>query len=102
MRYLVVVSVFFFMLVMGVFATAQADGRGVYVKCIGCHGVDGSKHALNVSPPIKGQSAGELERKLFGYLDGSFGGDKKIVMTNVLKKLSEEDIREVSKYVSEF
>lgn len=102
MRYIIVVGVFFFVLVMGVFATAQADGQSVYVKCIGCHGVDGSKAALGVSPPLKGDSAEEVEKKLHGYLDGSYGGSKKIVMVNVLKKLSAEDIRDVSKYISEF
>lgn len=102
MRYLTCVGVLFLVLVMGAFATAQADGRSVYAKCIGCHGVDGTKAALGASPPVKGQSADELEKKMHGYVDGSYGGSKKVIMVNMLKKLSPEEIREVAEYMAEF
>ncbi|WP_461209189.1 c-type cytochrome [Desulfocurvus sp. DL9XJH121] len=91
----------FGLLLCVVFASsALADGKTVYMRCAGCHGADGAKHALGASPPIKGQSAADLLQKLQGYADGSYGGAKKAVMIKTLKGLSPEQLKDVADYVA--
>ncbi|WP_126381206.1 c-type cytochrome [Desulfovibrio ferrophilus] len=83
-------------------ATAFADGGELYKRCAGCHGADGSKQAMGVSAPLKGQCSEDLEKKMLGYLDGSYGGAKKMIMTNTLKKLSPEQIKELADHIAGF
>ncbi|SHN60127.1 c-type cytochrome [Desulfovibrio litoralis] len=90
-------------LVFGVFsvfsmgAFAAEDGASLYKeRCAGCHGADGAK-----STPVKGTSQ-EIEKKLKGYLDGSYGGTKKAVMAGIVKKLSDEQIKLVSAHIATF
>jgi cytochrome c len=83
-------------------AVAASAGEAVYNKCRGCHGTDGSKKALGVSPSLKGQSASEIEMKLKGYADGSYGGSKKSLMKGQVNRLSAEEIKQVSEYISKF
>lgn len=83
-------------------APALADGAKLYKSCSGCHGSDGSKKALGVSPSLKGQSAEELEKKMLGYKDGSYGGDKKVIMTNTLKRFSPDQIKTLADHIAGF
>lgn len=92
-----------FILSIAMFAIASADGASVYSKCKGCHGTDGSKVPLGVdSAVIKGQSAADIESKLKGYADGSYGGVKKTIMAGQAKRLSDEELKAVSEYISKF
>ena len=50
--------------------------------------------------PIKGQSAADLLKKLEGYKDGSFGAQRKLVMENVVKQLSDEQLKSLADYAS--
>lgn len=80
-----------------------ADGAAIYKKCSGCHGADGAKVPLGIaSGVVKGQSAADLETKLKGYADGSYGGAKKGLMKGQVSKLSDEDIKAVSEYMAGF
>ena len=81
-------------------AFAAADGSELFAKCKGCHGADGSKPALGVSAPIKGQSAVELEKKMNGYKDGSYGGAKKSMMVGQVSKLTPEEVKALADYIS--
>ncbi|MBU1002189.1 MAG: cytochrome C [Proteobacteria bacterium] len=81
---------------------AFASGPDLYARCAGCHGADGSKQAMGVSIVLKGQSAVELEKKMQGYLDGSYGGAKKMIMTNTLKKLDPEQLKELAAQIAGF
>ncbi len=81
-------------------AMAGPDGAALYAKCRGCHGADGSKHALGVSPSIKGQSAADIAKKLNGYKDGTYGGAKKATMTSQAGKLSADEIKALADYIS--
>lgn len=96
------VAVFCLVVSLGVCASAFADGQAVYRTCAGCHGADGSTHAMGVSPVLKGQSAEELLEKLKGYADGSYGGAKKMIMANTLKRLTPEQMAEVAEYAAGF
>ncbi len=79
-----------------------ADGAKLYMACAGCHGPQGDMKALNVSPPLKGQSKEELAKKIRGYKDGSFGGPMKGVMATQVTNLSDADIEAVAEYISKF
>lgn len=58
----------------------------------------------DVSPPAalppQGQSAADLLKKLEGYKDGSFGAQRKLVMENVVKQLSDEQLKSLADYAS--
>ena len=47
-----------------------------------------------------GQSAADLLKKLEGYKDGSFGAQRKLVMENVVKQLSDEQLKSLADYAS--
>ena len=81
---------------------AGSDGASLFSKCKSCHGDDGSKKALGVSPALKGQSAAQISDKLKGYQTGSYGGAKKAMMQSQANKLSGDDIKALSDYISKF
>ncbi len=80
--------------------TASADE--LYKPCAACHGPTGEMKAMNVSPPLKGQSKEDIAKKLKGYKDGSFGGAMKAVMAPQAAKLSDEDIDKLADMISKF
>lgn len=85
-------------LAMGQFAFA-ADGATIFKRfCAGCHGQSGENSAGG-SDPIKGRSSADIQKMLLGYKDGSFGGKHKATMQNVVKKLSDDDVRAVADYI---
>ena len=85
-----------------VFLAVASSGTEIYSKCKGCHGADGSKHALGVAPLLKGQSKADIEAKLKGYQAGTYGGEKKSIMHRQAKRLSDDDIAAVADYISKF
>jgi cytochrome c len=91
--------------ILAVFLAAQAvaDGGATYNKmCITCHGPDGTETKKSGGHPLKGLSAEDVQKKLSGYQDGTYGGPMKKVMQAMVKRLSPEDITEIAKYVSGF
>ena len=87
-------------LCFGVTAAFAVDGAGLYkANCAKCHrdGSESSKAGGDVV--LKGQSADEIEMKLNGYLDGSYGGKKKKTMARLLGKYSPEEIRAMADYL---
>jgi cytochrome c len=91
-----------FLLSVSMFAMASADGAALYAKCKGCHGAAGEKNALGVSALLKGQATGELFKKMKGYAEGSYGGEKKAIMTGQVKRLSDEEIKALADYIAKF
>lgn len=94
MRYLVLIFSFIF-LSINLFANEQ-----LFKKCASCHGADGGKKALGVSNILKGQSKEELQKKIKGYKDGSYGGAKKSIMVSQVINLSDNEIEELAEYIS--
>ena len=86
---------------MAVTALAS-DGATLYKKCIACHGTDGSKVALKVGAPIKGQTEQELYEKMKGYQDGTYGGEKKAIMKRNVDKLTDDDLKALAAYIATF
>ncbi|WP_243544632.1 c-type cytochrome [Pseudodesulfovibrio tunisiensis] len=79
----------------------DADTATLYnKKCGNCHGKDGAKTSgASGGVALKGQSAAEIEKKLNGYLDGTYGGKKKKSMARQVKKLDPEQIKALSEYI---
>ena len=79
---------------------AAEDGAALFkARCQSCNGADGEKLPSGSSAAIKGQSSADVLKALEGYKDGSFGGARKQAMTNVVKRLSDEQIKSVSDFV---
>lgn len=82
-------------------AFASVDGKSVYEsKCGKCHGMDGAKEwPLSGNKVLKGQSAADIEMKLKGYADGSYGGAKAKTMSRVVDKLNPEEVSALAEYI---
>ncbi len=78
----------------------SGDGKALYKKCSACHGKDGTKKALRVGAPLKGQKADELFEKMKGYQDGTYGGKKKAIMKRSVAKLSDEQLKALAAYIA--
>jgi cytochrome c len=48
---------------------------------------------------LKGQSAADIEAKLKGYADGSYGGKKAKIMQKIASKLSADELTAVSEHI---
>ena len=78
----------------------SSNGEAIYKVCSSCHGANAEKAALGKSQVIKGWSADKVESALNGYKDGTYGGTMKALMKGQASKLSPEDIKAVSDYIS--
>lgn len=87
-------------------ATVSADadlvqkGKGLFTKCISCHGANAEKAALGKSQIIKGWESSKTIESLNGYKDGSYGGAMKAIMKGQVATLSDEDIKAIAAYVN--
>ena len=77
-----------------------ANGKTLYKKCVACHGTDGTKSALGVGHPLKGQKEEALYKKMKGYLDGSYGGKKKAIMKRNLAKYSDDELKALAAFIA--
>ena len=77
-----------------------SNGKALYGKCVGCHGMDGSKKALGRSAPITGWAEAKTIKALNGYKDGSYGGAMKGLMKGQVAKLSAADIKALAKHIA--
>lgn len=97
-KILLLTSVFVFAAFTASFAAA--DGKAVFAKCQGCHGVNAEKKAMGVSEVIKGMPAAEIEKRLNAYKTGTFTDSKMNMMKSQTAKLSADEIKAVAAYVS--
>jgi len=81
-------------------AAPLKSGKEIFGACSGCHGADGSKKALGKSHIIKGWNEQKVTDALNGYKGGTYGGSMKGLMKSQASKLSDADIKAVSKYIS--
>ncbi|WP_070970871.1 c-type cytochrome [Vibrio sonorensis] len=78
--------------------TAGDMERGL-TACIACHGPRGNGTELSGFPKISGQRAEYIKSSLEKFRDGSRGNDMNAMMRDIAKKLTDEDIEVLSKYV---
>jgi len=77
------------------------SGESLYAKCAGCHGSNGEKAALGKSAIITGQDTGLTEKQLKGYKAGTLNQHGMgSIMKGQMATFSDEDIIEISKYIS--
>ncbi len=68
--------------------------------CMQCHGKMGLTSALGQSIAIGSMSEKEIKLALHGYQDGTYGGPKKSIMQKHASPLSDSEIEDLSKYIS--
>ena len=78
---------------------AAGDAQRGLAACIACHGPRGNGTELSGFPKISGQHADYIKLQLEKFRDGNRGNDKNEMMRDVAKKLTDEDIDVLSKYV---
>ncbi|MDR2100842.1 MAG: c-type cytochrome [Campylobacteraceae bacterium] len=79
---------------------ADADkGKKLFVTCIPCHGTKAEKSAVNQSQIINKWSKEQILKALKGYKDGTYGGKFKATMIPTVKKLSDDDMEQLSTYI---
>jgi cytochrome c553 len=72
--------------------------RGI-AACIACHGPRGDGHSLANFPKISFQHAAYIKTQLESFRNGSRANDMNGMMRDVAKKLTDEDIEIISKYL---
>ena len=67
--------------------------------CIGCHGPSGQGNPAAGFPALSGQHAEYVYNQLQAFHDGLRGGDANGTMRNMVRKMSNEEMRAVAEYV---
>lgn len=85
-------------------AAFAGGGAALYAKrCAGCHGADGTKDSrASGGTVLKGQSASMIKSKLLGYVDGTYGGDKKKTMQRMVSRFNEQELSELAEAIGNF
>ncbi|WP_159657387.1 c-type cytochrome [Vibrio atypicus] len=78
---------------------SAGDAERGLTACIACHGPRGDGTELSGFPKISGQHADYIKAQLEKFRDGSRGNDMNAMMRDIAKKLTDEDIDTLSKYV---
>ncbi|MHC6528684.1 c-type cytochrome [Vibrio proteolyticus] len=78
--------------------TAGDAERGL-TACIACHGPRGNGTELSGFPKISGQHADYIKAQLQKFRDGDRNNDMNGMMRDIAKKLTDDDIETLSKYV---
>ncbi len=85
-----------------------ADGKVLYAAgdpergltaCIACHGPRGNGTQLSGFPKVSGQHADYIKSQLMKFRDGSRANDMNAMMRDIAKKLTDQDIEILSKYL---
>lgn len=77
----------------------SADGAALFkANCAPCHGEDATNTTGGVHR-LRGQTSEALQKKLAGYIDGSYGGPKKATMQRMVTKMSPEDLKSITSYL---
>ncbi|RJX68828.1 cytochrome c4 [Vibrio sinensis] len=78
---------------------AAGDPERGLTACIACHGPRGNGTELSGFPKISGQHADYIKLQLEKFRSGTRGNDMNAMMSDVAKKLTDEDITVLSNYV---
>lgn len=78
----------------------KADGKLLYLKCMGCHGEHGEKKALGKSAVIQGWDSQKIIDALNGYSEGLYGGPLKGMMKSQADKLDKKEKEAIAAYIS--
>jgi cytochrome c553 len=73
--------------------------RGI-PACMACHGPTGAGNGAARYPALRGQHAEYTALQLKAYRDGSRGTDPQEMMRTIAKRLGDDDIEQLSRYIS--
>lgn len=76
-------------------------GADVYQKCIACHGTDGWGKKSQRAPSLAGQFDWYIEAQIFAIKKEERKNNNTSKMLPFVKNLSDEDIKNVSAYISQ-
>ena len=96
-------TVLLFFLLSSLLNAAEQPSRGalLFKQCAGCHGADGKNKAFGKSGIIAGQSVEDLMESLAFFKESDFKPHSSTtVMAKQVKNLSNEDLLEGSKFIS--
>jgi cytochrome c len=84
-------------------APALADGKALYLEktCIACHGKDAKKPLTPEYPKLAGQNAKYAEKQMLDIKSGARANGNAAAMKGVMHLVSDEEIKELAKYLSE-
>ncbi len=84
-------------------APALADGKALYLEktCIACHGKDAKKPLTPEYPRLAGQNAKYAEKQMLDIKSGARANGNSAAMKGVMHLVSDEEIKELAKYLSE-
>ena len=84
-------------------APVLADGKALYMEktCIACHGKDAKKPLTPEYPKLAGQNAKYAERQMLDIKSGARTNGNSAAMKGVMHLVSDEEIKELAKYLSE-
>jgi cytochrome c len=82
---------------------ALADGKALYLEktCIACHGKDAKKPLTPEYPKLAGQNAKYAENQMQDIKSGKRANGNSAAMKGVMHLVSDEEIKEIAKYLSE-
>jgi cytochrome c len=86
------------------FATpALADGKALYAEktCIACHGKEAKKPLTAEYPKLAGQNAKYAENQMKDIKSGARSNGNTAAMKGVMHLVSDAEIAELAKYLSE-
>ena len=78
---------------------SAGDAERGLTACIACHGPRGNGTELSGFPKISGQHADYIKAQLEKFRDSKRENDMNAMMRDIAKKLTDEDIDTLSKYV---
>ena len=84
-------------------APAMADGKALYMEktCIACHGKDAKKPLTPEYPKLAGQNAKYAEKQMQDIKSGARANGNSAAMKGVMHLVSDEEIKQLAKYLSE-
>ncbi len=100
MKYQLIIAV---LATASIAAPALADGKALYLEktCIACHGKDAKKPLTPEYPRLAGQNAKYAERQMLDIKSGARANGNSAAMKGVMHLVSDEEIKELAKYLSE-
>lgn len=97
---IVALSVSMALLVCSGVSGMSADGAALFkANCSSCHGAEATNSSENGVQRLRGQTSEALQKKLAGFTNGTYGGPKKMVMQQVVKRVSPEDLKSITDYI---
>ena len=84
-------------------APALADGKALYLEktCIACHGKDAKKPLTPEYPRLAGQNAKYAENQMKDIKSGARANGNTAAMKGVMHLVTDEDMTQIAKYLSE-